>query len=692
MDSQDVVEAQLGGGNIEPTKQSMTLTHQTKQASPLSQLPRSQPLSMLDANVDAARQVPTTREIQTKQARDSMMSSDRSSPPPSSPPSLAHGLSSPPSSVFAPSSPSKLEDASSPPPKATRYAQETSASEPHATIGFGLSETCSGGRTSVDSLAGMRSLPPQDPAGAPSLLLLGSYDHALLLGRTKQGPDGSSPVPPPLPLSSKGLGAKPAQFVPLPSSARHVSRVHAIVEWLPFPISKSSAPSNQKGPLSSPPLSDTGCFIIRILGQNGLVVDGKRRREGQVIRLRPARYGLETSMGGEKEAAARSVTPSASGEEGSLLDFFGTALRFAIDDRAKPPPSARKSSSNADTNRGRLNAAPAQLSLGNGQLVDVGDAEQPRYNHASEAQDGTSPQSAKRTRPPALAEDSQSGVSSSDSELSEAESDRATATPENPSDAQAATAKPTGTRQKKRARFVLPASESKRDMKLSSGAPRRSLRAATQTTEVMPGSRSASPSGAQGPSSVSLARNCIAALAPSYDIDGLLASAIVFHRTATISATEACRSVLSSTPGLLRGQVGPRAPVTVSATADVDVASSTVVLSAGQVHPDWPSNEAGQSFERFARKAWVELLESVLHSPDAPQFGTIQRAGKDSAGNPLENWFYYDKEKDGDRDRAESLGAFVKPIRQALKTQKAVFWKKVILRLSCTFLHRAEVC
>lgn len=341
--------------------------------------------------------------------------------------------------------------------------------------------------------------------------------------------------------------------------------------------------------------------------------------------------------------------------------------------RSSPTPA----SPTRQTNRGRLMTAPAHLSVGDGpQLVQLDQQQQNEHLQGQTAQSRGDPQvDAKRRRPRALADDSHSGEASSDSELSEAESVGGQAAQKSAEVIEKATTRPSGSREKKRARFALPALESGNDASSSMVAPRRSSRAAIVTEASAPPSRSTSPVGAQEPSYVVLARHCVATLASSYDVDGLLASAIVFHRTATISATEACRSVLSSTPGLLRGQVGPRAPVTITPSASSE--GTPVVLSAGQAHPEWPSDGAMPTFERFARKAWIELLESVLHSPEAPHFGTIQRAGKDSAGNPLENWFYYDKDKDHDKERAESLGAFVKPIRQALKTQKAVFWKKV---------------
>lgn len=75
-----------------------------------------------------------------------------------------------------------------------------------------------------------------------------------------------------------------------------------------------------------------------------------------------------------------------------------------------------------------------------------------------------------------------------------------------------------------------------------------------------------------------------------------------------------------------------------------------------------------------ARRAWHSHLEAVLTS--GPMFGEIQRPGKDRSGNPLESWFHYDKENDPDKERAMNLGAFAKPMRNAVRSQKPIFWKR----------------
>lgn len=185
-------------------------------------------------------------------------------------------------------------------------------------------------------------------------------------------------------------------------------------------------------------------------------------------------------------------------------------------------------------------------------------------------------------------------------------------------------------------------------------------------------------------------RTLVSTLAQTYDLEGLLAGAIVFHRTATISATEAVRSVLSSTPGLLRGEVGTEG----RHLEHLKVLSPGSALQGWQMSSDadWHSVMKGEQIpgaptgdhpganplpskeerervlELYQRKAWRERLEEVLQTRDC--FGIIQRAGKDASGNPLECWYYYDRDNDEDKERAKNLGAFAKPIRGALKTHK----------------------
>lgn len=147
-------------------------------------------------------------------------------------------------------------------------------------------------------------------------ILLGSFTHSLILGRGKPNGNAHSSValtsstaqPDLMPIGNGNgngisLGSKKTQQVILPNTARHVSRAHAVIEFVPFSNSDSSS-NNGK---------EKGSFVVKILGQNGLIVNGKRRKEGSVIPL------IAMSQAKEEE-----------GEEGSLLDFFGFCVRFDL--------------------------------------------------------------------------------------------------------------------------------------------------------------------------------------------------------------------------------------------------------------------------------------------------------------------------------------------------------------------------
>ncbi len=183
------------------------------------------------------------------------------------------------------------------------------------------------------------------------------------------------------------------------------------------------------------------------------------------------------------------------------------------------------------------------------------------------------------------------------------------------------------------------------------------------------------------------ARRAVRALARSYDLEGLLAGIIVFHRTATMAASEAVRAVLASNAGLLQGKAGDRTTVgspekkrrallLTGAAARLASAEEQeeedAMLTHGTVIGLWanpaPAQLSAGRWEAIQRKAWSEHLQILLR--ECPMFGLIERAGKDSSGNDLQPMVYYQHEHDHDRDRAMNLKTFVKPIRGALKTLK----------------------
>ncbi|KDN47721.1 hypothetical protein K437DRAFT_262372 [Tilletiaria anomala UBC 951] len=193
----------------------------------------------------------------------------------------------------------------------------------------------------------------------------------------------------------------------------------------------------------------------------------------------------------------------------------------------------------------------------------------------------------------------------------------------------------------------------------------------------------------------SRARRAVRMLAATYDLEGLLAGTIVFHRTATMASSEAVRGVLANNPGLMQGQAGERVPVHSSpqkkklemseAVQRLQSSANSAEMQAesdGLVHGNtvllWENpfaNKLDESrWKTMQRKAWAEHLQLLLH--ESPMFGSIHRQGRDSSGNALEAWYYYDHEKDHDKERATNLKPFVKPMRGVLKSMKPIIWKK----------------
>ena len=127
--------------------------------------------------------------------------------------------------------------------------------------------------------------------------------------------------------------------------------------------------------------------------------------------------------------------------------------------------------------------------------------------------------------------------------------------------------------------------------------------------------------------SLDTARSLVARLAPTYDLAGLLAGAIVFHRTATISASEAVRSVLASNPSMLRGEAGA-CSVAYSPSKSrlwTEDESSAFPAYGEQIKGWFPASDSRWS--SLTRHAWYERLDEELQR--APMFGVIQRPGKD---------------------------------------------------------------
>ncbi|WFD32457.1 hypothetical protein MSPP1_003505 [Malassezia sp. CBS 17886] len=404
------------------------------------------------------------------------------------------------------------------------------------------------------------------------------------------------------------IGTQPVAYVRVPDSARHISRVHALVRWIPF------TPAEAGG-------DRLGLFVLRILGQNGLIVDGRRRRAAQVVRLDPGR---------------------------TELDFFGLKVQFAVDDMDS---SAVAPDGRSPTKRG---ACMGHIPPSSPAAFAEAEEENPIRPRARDC----TPSPAAELSP--LRGDSESPAP--------ARVARAWMVPESPTATmwrtQEARISSTGA-EVAVARTENAAVEEEEhamvcnDPSPCAGQPCAGTLVAAKTRPPM-----------DMASQFTTACSLVARLAPTYDLAGLLAGAIVFHRTATISTSEAVRSVLSANPGMMRGEVGARTAAYSPSKRRLP-GTSGALPEHGTVISGW---ESGTRWQAAARRAWHECLAAELQR--ARMFGDIQRPGKDTSGNPLECWYYYDQENDPDVERAQNLGAFVKPMRSAVRSQKPIFWKK----------------
>ena len=222
--------------------------------------------------------VPSSPSGHAKHAKQVYAPPSVATPPPSSPTVRDH-----PFSLFA----EALEHAASRQAAAERAPVHTGSPVKRAAVPPRRSVT-----VRADPDVGIR----QTPRGQ---VLQANYTHTLVVGRAKVLDRAAASE-----ISPTFMGTQPAVCVPLPGTAKHVSRIHALIRWVPF-----------TSPVDAPPQAMSGTFVVRIVGQNGLIVNGERRRPGQVLRLMPN----ETQ-----------------------LDFFGVRLRFVAPAPTKAPvPRAR---------------------------------------------------------------------------------------------------------------------------------------------------------------------------------------------------------------------------------------------------------------------------------------------------------------------------------------------------------------
>ncbi|SPO21884.1 uncharacterized protein UTRI_01874_B [Ustilago trichophora] len=618
-----------------------------------------------------------------------------------------------------------------------------------------------GQRSPLSQTLGLVTNPKhKSDADAVPNLLFGSKSISLVIGRSKPSgqPHASAAAAADIPASMQGLGSKKILRVNLPNDARHVSRVHAIVEWIPFVTRSASSnkPSVSSFTAKGSPIAarlesqnSNGTFVVRIVGQNGLIVDGKRRREGQVLRLTSGKslidfFGVKcrfehvpsstdrppspvkSSQKRVQEWTQRITSPmkkAATVERAEPIDHIVTSSPPA----SSPPPmlglmSPHKhttASKRSDRGAGQddedeeddITSSPTPVNRRSGglvagplniQQVRAGDSDQEIAGNGLGALDDDDddeddesddedyvPADYDPTRKALLVtrkpvadvadDDGSSSLSESDSGIVEQQiGASALATQATPSPAPAPRKRTVtaGSTSRSRESSAKPAVSDALTESQTRMPPPAAAIATVRNAARRSASNSPAPSSPMLGSSVQelqmLARNCVRQLAPTYDLPGLLAGAIVFHRTATISASEAVRSVLTTTPGLMKGEAGEHS---VAFSPSKRKLPGAATLQHGCVVDGWPTpSESNERWASIARKAWREHLEVVLQS--SPMFGVIQRAGKDASGNPLECWYYYDKENDPDKERAENLGVFAKPMRKALKGQKPIFWKR----------------
>lgn len=496
-----------------------------------------------------------------------------------------------------------------------------------------------------DPAVGIRA----NPRGIDALQT--NYTHTLVIGRAKVL-DRAAAVA----ASPAFMGSQPAVNVCLPSTAKHVSRVHALVRWVPFTSAVETAPHGM-----------AGTFVLRIVGQNGLVINGKRYRAGHVLRLEPGR---------------------------TLLDFFGVRLRFVVESVARaapkpalPAPSAVSPRKGYAMPTGIPPSSPARME----RAMSVDDSEPdsptrpvqrpvvraepkpvPAAKPLGEVQNvlGRKPKRAEKRDKAARPMEKKAELVAKAAEKVSKAAEKPVEKAKTSEKAAEMAAKPV---EKPDEKLVEESAEKLAEKPIEKPAEKLVEKPTEKpTTPLVPADLDTpEPKRAETPPT-DHARTLVDRLAPTYDLAGLLAGAIVFHRTATISTSEAVRSVLSSNPGMMRGEAGARALAFSPSKRRLPHAGDTSSLPEhGQVIGGW---ETDARWQLVARRAWHERLEEELQRE--PMFGVIQRPGKDTSGNPLECWYHYDKENDPDVERAQNLGAFVKPMRNVVRSQKPIFWKK----------------
>ena len=488
---------------------------------------------------------------------------------------------------------------------------------------------------------------------------------ALLLGRARNAAEEEAALSEV--SESQAIGSTPIRRITLPSSAKHVSRDHAVIFYSPF----------------------GSAWAVKILGQNGLIINGKRKRAGVVLKLTPSESTLDffgvkclfigsqeeeegTSSGRWQTVASTGNSPEKRAPLSSSRTSLGTEpistpqlstplkrktvgnpLKRPLGAPPSPPTSspARFDASSSPTKRVPIRAR--QFISSSSPAPGEGEDSEQTSDEESEARGSPS---LSRRGASFKADDSGVAFEVDDSADEASQALRGGILTKPAPSQQESETEESEDEEEEISKIPSPAPVIKRSERrvkfVSQESPRLQSKDKTTTSQTKVTAPAATVTAALPyfQQIQSHLRNQVALLAETYDLQGLLAQAIVFHRTATISATEAVRSVLSSTPGLLRGEVGPdrAAPLGLQARTTLTGWSYEEIAQSELACGDELDRE---KVEVWQKKAWREKLEECLMEGEC--FGIISRAGKDASGNPLECWYYYDKDGDaGESKRA----------------------------------------